>query len=175
MVCMMEPSRTLFARTGALAGRVCTKPVKGKCAVRILNASEELITLYKNTTVGVLQLVVEAVNYVEDEEGGPVEGDESDFDDLPVTAPAKDLTRKVEIPAHVLCDKEATKRYLKDLRRKERDRKRLEEAATTTEELPEHVVDLYERAIKQVPKDYHTKTHKIFTLFKCKLYITISF
>ena len=42
MVCMMEPSRTLFARTGALAGRVCTKPVKGKCAVRILNASKNI-------------------------------------------------------------------------------------------------------------------------------------
>ena len=162
MVCMVEPSRTLFARTGALAGRVCTKPERGKCAVRILNASEEHITLYKNTTVGVLQPVFEAVNYVEEDAGQPEAGaDESDFDDLPVTAPANDLGRKVEIPAHVLCDKEATKRYLKALRRQERDRKRLEEAANATEELPEHVVDLYERSIKQVPKDYHKKIHKI--------------
>ena len=104
---------------------------------------------------------MEAVNYVEGENEGVEGTEESDFDDLPVAAPAKDLDRKVEIPAHVLCDKEATKRYLKALRRQERDRKRLEEAATTTEELPEHVVDLYERAIKQVPKEYHKKIHTI--------------
>ena len=45
MVCMIEQFRTLFTRTGALAGRVYTKPVKGKCAVRILNASDEHITV----------------------------------------------------------------------------------------------------------------------------------
>ena len=162
MVCMVEPSKTLFVRTGALAGRVCTKPHNGKCAVRILNASEEHITLYKNTTVGVLQPVVETVNYVEEEAArADADDEDSDFDDLPVTAPAKDLDRKIEIPAHVLCDKEATNRYLKSLRRKERDRKRLEETATTTEKMPDHVVDLYERSIKQVPKQYHKKIHQI--------------
>ena len=162
MVCMIEPSKTLFVRTGALAGRVCTKPHNGKCAVRILNASEEHITLYKNTTVGVLQPVVETVNYVEEEATrADADDEDSDFDDLPVTAPAKDLDRKIEIPAHVLCDKEATNRYLKSLRRKERDRKRLEETATTTEKMPDHVVDLYERSIKQVPKQYHKKIHQI--------------
>ena len=162
MVCMIEPSKTLFVRTGALAGRVCTKPHNGKCAVRILNASEEHITLYKNTTVGVLQPVVETVNYVEEEAArADADDEDSDFDDLPVTAPAKDLDRKIEIPAHVLCDKEATNRYLKSLRRKERDRKRLEETATTTEKMPDHVVDLYERSIKQVPKQYHKKIHQI--------------
>ena len=113
--------------------------------------------------MGVLQPVVEAVNYVEDDSGSQDAAEESDFEDLPVTAPAKELDRKVEIPAHVLCDKEATKRYLKALRRQERDRKRLEDINNAPEKLPEHVVDLYERTIKQVPKDYHKKIHKIIS------------
>ena len=127
MVCVVEPSRTLFARTGALAGRLCTKPTNGKCAVRILNPTEEHITLYKNVTVGVVQPAFKTVNYVEDEEQGVEADDEaSDSDDLPDTAPAQDSERKVEIPARVLQDPEALKRYLKALQRQERDRKRVE-------------------------------------------------
>ena len=162
MVCVVEPSRTLFARTGALAGRLCTKPTNGKCAVRILNPTEEHITLYKNVTVGVVQPAFETVNYVEDEEQGVEADDEaSDSDDLPDTAPAQDSGRKVEIPARVLQDPEALKRYLKALQRQERDRKRVENDVQTPTQLPQHVVDLYERSIKQVPKQYHDKIHEI--------------
>ena len=90
MVCVVEPSRTLFARTGALAGRLCTRPSNGKCAVRILNPTEEHITLYKNMTVGVLQPAFETVNYVEEEERTPEADDEaSESDDLPDTAPTR--------------------------------------------------------------------------------------
>ena len=161
MVCVMEPSRTLFARTGALAGRLCTKPRNGKCAVRILNPTEEHITLYKNMTVGVLQPALETVRYVEDEGLQRDADDEaSESDDLPDTAPARDSGRKVEIPARVLQDKEALRRYLKALQREERDRKRVETSADVATKLPEHVMDLYERSIRQVPKRYHDKIHE---------------
>ena len=80
MVCMVEPSRSLLVRTGALAGRICTKPKNGKCMVRVLNASEDHVTLYKNTTVGVLQPVVETVSYVEDEPIYEVEADDEESD-----------------------------------------------------------------------------------------------
>ena len=162
MVCVVEPSKTLFARTGALAGRLCTKPEDGKCAVRILNPTEEHITLYKNMTVGILQPAEETVNYVEDEPLQPEADDEaSESDDLPDTAPAQDSGRTVEIPARVLHDKEATQRYLRALRRKELDRKRTEDKSEVPKKLPQHVLDLYERSIKQVPKDYHKKIHEV--------------
>ena len=162
MICMVEPSRTLFARTGALAGRVCAKPKKGKCTVRILNPSEEHITLYKNMTVGVLQPVVETVDYVESEIKAVEADDEaSDSEDLPDTAPAPNVERKLEIPAHILQDKDATWRYLKALRRQERDRTRIETDTKVADTLPEHMWDLYERSIKQVPKEFHRKIHEI--------------
>ena len=163
MVCVMEPSRSLLVRTGALAGRICTKPKNGKCMVRVLNASEDHVTLYKNTTVGVLQPVVETVNYIEEDVINEVEADdeESDWDDLPENTSNEKTDRKVEIPARVLQDKEATKRYLKALRRQERDRKRLEAKPNKTEELPDHVVDLYQRSIKQVPKNFHKRIHEV--------------
>ena len=162
MICMVEPSKTLFARTGALAGRVCAKPRKGKCAVRILNPTEDHITLYRNMTVGVLQPVLETVDYVEADVNAVEADDEaSDSDDLPDTAPAKAPDRKLEIPAHILHDREATQRYLKALRRSERDRTRAEADTQVSDQLPEHVVDLYQRSIQQVPKNYHRKIHEI--------------
>ena len=162
MVCVVEPSRTLFARTGALAGRLCTRPSNGKCAVRILNPTEEHITLYKNMTVGVLQPAFETVNYVEEEERTPEADDEaSESDDLPDTAPAQDSGRKVELPARVLNDKEALNRYLRALQRQEKDRKRNERTVPASDKLPEHVLDLYQRSIKQAPKKYHDKIHEV--------------
>ena len=67
----------------------------------------------------------------------------------------------MEIPARVLQDKEATKRFLKALRRQERDRKRLETKTTDSDKLPDHVVDLYQRSVKQVPKNFHKRIHEV--------------
>ena len=105
----------------------------------------------------------ETVNYIEEEVINAVEADDegSESDGLPETAPADEVERKVEIPARVLRDKEATKRYLKSLRRQERDRARLEEKSHRSDKLPEHVVDLYERSIKQVPKNFHKRIHEV--------------
>ena len=165
MVCMVAFSRTLFARSGALVAHTCVRPGKKKCCVRILNATEQPITLYKNMTVGVLQPAEKLKHYEPSDEVNQVldeSGSESDV--IPETLPLpKDSQRKFEIPAHVLESKEATRRYLKDLHREARDLKRRTETQHEAGDMPDHVRDLYERSIKEVPKEYHKRIHEIIT------------
>ena len=166
MVCVLDPSRTLFARTGALVPRICVKPKQESCTIRVLNASEQHIKLRKNMTMGVLQPAYQVkpfsklpptmVHKTEDIV-------DSDSDVMPETLPTtpKENKKIYEIPEHVLQDKEATKRYLKDLRREARDVRRRVEDVNREGDLPEHVIDLYERSIREVPEKYHRKIRDV--------------
>ena len=164
MVCMISPSKTIFARTGTLVARTCVKPKNSTCVVRILNASDQHITLYKNMTMGVLQPVQAMKTYQKQEETVNSVRDlsDSDSDVIPETLPTpKETDKRYEIPAHVLQDKEATRRYLKELQREVRDRRRQEEKVDGNTELPAHLTDLYERSIKEVPEEYHMKIRDV--------------
>ena len=91
--------------------------------------------------------------------------DDSESDAIPETIPLDQQDQKFEIPARVLGDEEATKRYLKTLRRQIQDKKRKEQHVDESEPLPPHVQDLYERSTKQVPKKEHKKVKRVLTKY----------
>ena len=172
MICQMDPSRSIFLRTGALVARTCVKPVKGKCAIRVVNATEGHVTVYKNMTAGVLQPVQRIMPYdtksndealEKEERVHQLFEDDSDLDDALPADMSQALTDKAKeftIPEHVLLDREATRRYLKDLQREVRD-KYVQGQRVKHEEIPEHVRDLYDSTAKVVPKDYRKRIHEV--------------
>ena len=172
IICQMDPSRSIFLRTGALVARTCVKPTKGKCAIRVVNATEGHVTVYKNMTAGVLTPVQRIMPYEtkSSEEALEEEArvlqlceDDSDLDDaLPadMSKALADNAKEFTIPEHVLLDREATRRYLRDLQQEARD-KHVHEQRVKHDEIPEHVRDLYERTVKVVPKDYRKRIHEV--------------
>ena len=164
MNCMLTPARTLFMRTGALVANTCVKPRKGTCAVRVLNASEQHVTLYKRQTMGVLEPVNQVKRYAE-ERGTDVTVNniEDSDDDIPLPPPRKRDEEKFEIPSHILQDKEATKRYLKSIRREVRDRKLKEDKLMPEQGLPPHMQDLFERTKEEVAEEHHEQVRKLLT------------
>ena len=103
-----------------------SKPKANKCDVRILNASDEYITLYKNQTIGILRPIDAIITYDQENINQVRIDDESESDAIPETIPLDQQDQKFEIPARVLGDEKATKRYLKTLRRQIQDKKRKE-------------------------------------------------
>ena len=56
---IMEPTVSLYGRTGGVVCKVAVKPRDGQVPVRLLNPGEDTITVYKGTVVGVLSDLAE--------------------------------------------------------------------------------------------------------------------
>ena len=167
-ICILDPAKTLFARTGALVAHTCVTPKNGRCPVRLLNASEQHVTLYKNMTVGVLQPVEQITSfkdkehYLLTERVSMVGTREDSDDDFPPPPRPSDASENFSIPTHVLRDRDAAQRFLEKLQRQVRDQERnKEQVKGNHKNLPDSVKDLFDRTIKLVPKCYHDQIHSI--------------
>jgi hypothetical protein len=87
MICALDPAQTLFPKTGALVAHTCVKPKAKKCEVRVLNPTDDYITLYENQTIGVLHPVDTVIRY---EDVNSLQDDvdcESETEGIPETIP----------------------------------------------------------------------------------------
>ena len=57
--CLLEPTKTLFPKTGVLVARVLTTPKQETCCVRLMNASILPVKLWRGMSLGTLQEVEE--------------------------------------------------------------------------------------------------------------------
>ena len=108
--------------------------------------------------MGILTPVDSVIEY---ETVNELNEDEDSDVDFPETIIPEKNDKNFEIPATVLNDKEALKRHLKMLKRQARDERRREFKIENDEGLPPHVQDLYDRAVKDVPKSEHSKVKKL--------------
>ena len=100
-VTVMEPSRLLFSKTGALLCKLAVIPSKNTIPVRVFNPHDEPIRIYKGTTLGILTEADETRGWrdpreIEDKQ-------QSDTDDMPglvdMDAPDAKASKKTKVKA----------------------------------------------------------------------------
>ena len=62
---VVEPSKTVYGKTGAVVCKIAAKPRRCVVPLRIANPGDATITIYKGTTVGILSDVTESHKAVE--------------------------------------------------------------------------------------------------------------
>ncbi len=155
---LLEPAATIFPKTGALVCKIAVKPTQSRVPVRIINANEEPITIYKDTTLGILREAHGFKKFTPEEEIPTkeqrmsaaqvvdrdvintttdsatsttlIDGDETD--ELPNLLDADDVNHPIEIDVPTEDD-------------------------TPYHEMPEHVKGLYERSIDEFNEEQKKK------------------
>ena len=139
VTCVIQPSKSLFWRTGVKVARLLDVPQQKTCRVRILNPSDESVRLWSGQTVGTLANAVQTRPYSVLKS--------SDYNTA-VTArgfdPELDIQKRIDHDLKHVGDKKAK----------------------VENKLPTHLTDLFDRAKPELNRKQQSELHNMLSTYR---------
>ena len=159
-VTMVEPSRTIFSKTGALVCRVTATPRKGKVPVRIYNPHDEPIVIHKHTTLGILREIDETVAW-----RSPTA---DDYDDVEEQQRPEEATDDLASALHGLYGSRAEPEEQASRYREIHEYARLpvKNDGSTDDRVPEHLQQLYEASVEALNRTQRRSLRSLLTEYE---------